>query len=277
SPQAAQLRFRANDGAWRLLETVGQARLTDAGTAQLIVNARDVTERRRQERALRENKARLRTVIAGAPLVLFALDRDAVFTMVEGYGGVFDIWYTPIREANGEVSGVIGVANDITERRRFEEALRRSEESSRALVQHATYGIYRSTLDGRLLAVNPALVRMLGYDSEEQLLAANLARDVYADAAERERILAQFDGADAVEGVEVMWKRRDGRRIRVRLAGRAVRRPDGGGRIECFETLAEDVTERRALEEQLRQSQKMEAIGQLTGGIAHDFNNLLTI
>src|SRR2546426_10006639 len=86
---------------------------------------------------------------------------------------------------------------------------------------------------------------MLGYDSEEQLLAVNLARDVYADTAERERILAQFDGADAVEGVEVMWKRRDGRRILVRLAGRAVRRPDGGGRIECFETLAEDGTERR--------------------------------
>src|SRR2546426_4282600 len=97
---------------------------------------------------------------------------------------------------------------------------------------------------------------MLGYDSEEQLLAVNLARDVYADTAERERILAQFDGADAVEGVEVMWKRRDGRRILVRLAGRAVRRPDGGGRIECFETLAEDVTERRGLGGELRGAPK---------------------
>src|SRR6266705_930548 len=322
TPQAAQFRFRARDGSWRVLEAVGQARVSDAGIAQLIVNARDATERRRQERALRENKERLRTVIAGAPLVLFALDRDAVFTMVEGkgldalgvrpaqlvgrsvsdlyadvpqamedvrrafagetfsstvdvYGVMFDIWYTPIRDARGDVSGVIGVANDITERRRAEEALRRSEESSRALVQHATHGIYRSTLEGRFLAVNPALVKMLGYESEEQLLAVDLARDVYADAAERARVIARFDTGDAVEGAEVTWQRRDRQRMLIRLSGRAVRRPDGV--IECFETLAEDVTERRALEEQLRQSQKMEAIGQLTGGIAHDFNNLLTI
>ena len=322
TPQGAQFRFRARDGSWRMLEAVGQARVTEAGTAQLIVNARDVTERQRQERALRENKERLRTVIAGAPLVLFAVDRDAVFTLVEGkgldalgvrpaqlvgrsvselyadvpqvqadvnralagetfsstveiYGVVFDIWYTPIREASGAVSGVIGVANDITERRRVEEALRRSEESSRALVQHATHGIYRSTPEGRFLAVNPALVKMLGYESEDELLAVHLARDVYADPAERARVIARFQHSDAVEGADVTWKRRDGQHILVRLSGRAVRAPDGA--IECFETLAEDVTERRALEEQLRQSQKMEAIGQLTGGIAHDFNNLLTI
>src|SRR5258706_1044889 len=85
-PQAAQFRFRAHDGAWRVLEAVGQARVGPGDAAQLIVNARDVTERRRQERALRENKERLRTVIAGAPLVLFALDRGGLFTMVEGRG-----------------------------------------------------------------------------------------------------------------------------------------------------------------------------------------------
>jgi PAS domain S-box-containing protein len=322
TPQTAQFRFRARDGTWRALEAVGQARVDGSGFAQLIVNARDVTDRLRQERALRENKERLRTVISGAPLVLFALDRHGVFTMVEGrgldalglrpglligrsafelyadlpqaladvrralagetfsstvevFGVVFESWYSPVRDPGGAVAGVIGVGTDITERRRAEEALRRSEESHRALVQHAAYAIYRSSLDGRFLTVNPALVRMLGYDSAEELLGVDLETQVYVDPEQRRKILARFDTGNIVEGAEVGWKRRNGERILVRLSGRAVRRPDGT--IECFETIAEDITERRALEDQLRQSQKMEAIGQLTGGIAHDFNNLLTI
>ena len=322
TPQTAQFRFRARDGTWRVLEAVGQARVDGSGFAQLIVNARDVTERLRQERALRENKERLRTVISGAPLVLFALDRHGVFTMVEGrgldalglrpglligrsafelyadlpqaladvrralagetfsstvevFGVVFESWYSPVRDPAGAVAGVIGVGTDITERCRSEEALRRSEESHRALVQHAAYAIYRSSLDGRFLTVNPALVRMLGYESAEELLGVDLETQVYVDPEQRRKILARFDTGNIVEGAEVSWKRRNGERILVRLSGRAVRRPDGT--IECFETIAEDITERRALEDQLRQSQKMEAIGQLTGGIAHDFNNLLTI
>ncbi len=161
------------------------------------------------------------------------------------------------------------------ERSRAEEALRRSEASYRALVEHAMYGIYRSTPEGRFESVNPALVNMLGYDSEEELLALDIARDVYADPELRRSLVDRDGNAQRIEGVEVEWKRKDGTPFTVRLSGRPVR---GAGRSAvAFEMIAEDVTERRALEDQLRQAQKMEAIGQLTGGIAHDFNNLLTV
>lgn len=170
---------------------------------------------------------------------------------------------------------VQGIYRDVSERRRAEAALRESEAQYRGLVEHATYGMYRSTPDGRFVAVNPALVRMLGYESEAELLASDMAHDVYRDTAERDLLMRQYADAERIEGVEVAWRRRDGSPIVVRLGGRPIR--NAAGEVESYEMIVEDVTERRALEEQLRQAQKMEAIGQLTGGIAHDFNNLLTV
>jgi PAS domain S-box-containing protein len=149
------------------------------------------------------------------------------------------------------------------------------EESYRSLTEGALYGIYRSTIDGRFVTVNPALVEMLGYGSPEELLAVDLAQDVYSDPAERHRLIEQYRDKQKIEGVEVEWRRKDGSRATVRLSGRPVRNACDG--VECFEMIAEDITEKRVLEAQLRQSQKMEAVGQLTGGIAHDFNNILTI
>ncbi len=166
------------------------------------------------------------------------------------------------------------VANAI-EHKRSEEALRRSEASYRSLIEGAAYGIYRSNLQGKLLEVNPALVEMLGYASEGELLSRNMATDVYADPTERARLIAQHQGQDRFRGVEVNWKRKDGSVLAVRLTGRPV--VDAKGELEYFEGIVENVAERRALEEQLRQSQKMEAVGQLAGGIAHDFNNLLEV
>ena len=172
--------------------------------------------------------------------------------------------------------GIGAIVVEDTARRHAERALRRSGADYRAIVEQATYGIYRSSLEGRFLKVNPALVAMLGYDSEAQVLALDLGRDVYVDAAERSRNIERTRTLDRISGVQVQWKRRDGHHITVRLSGRAVR-SEGGGDLKGFEMMAEDVTEQRTLERALQQAQKMETIGRLTSGIAHDFNNLLTV
>jgi PAS domain S-box-containing protein len=157
---------------------------------------------------------------------------------------------------------------------RAEEALRRSEARYRSLIDNSAFGIFTSTPDGHFLTVNPALVRMLGYDSPQELLALDVDRDVFADPTARRRFIARYAEAPMYR-VEVEWKRKDGSAITVRLNGRAMR--SESGEIASFETFAEDVTTREVIEERLRQVQKMEAMGELTGGIAHDFNNLLTI
>ncbi len=155
-------------------------------------------------------------------------------------------------------------------------ALRASEAGYETLVQHAPVGIYRSSSEGRFLSVNAALVRMLGYDSPAELLRLDMARDVYADPAERRRLLERDTYTDhEYDEVEATWKRKDGRPLTVQLSVRAVRNADR--QVEYYETFVRDVSEQRRLQQQLVQSQKMEAVGRLAGGIAHDFNNLLTV
>ena len=159
--------------------------------------------------------------------------------------------------------------------KRNEQALRRSEARYRSLVQSSVYGIYRSSLEGRFLDVNPALISMLGYSSAEEVLLLDPEKDVFAQPEEHARLIDEFRRGGRLDGIEVKWKRKDGSAITVRISGRAVSSADEPA--DVLEAIAEDVTERRALEDQFRQAQKMEAVGRLAGGVAHDFNNLLMV
>ena len=156
---------------------------------------------------------------------------------------------------------------------RSQQALQQSEARYRELVENAVSGVYRETASGQFLQVNSSLVRMLGYSSKEELMALP-ALSAYKNPPDRERLLLEeYRRTRRFRGVEVEWKRKDGSPLVVRLNGRGV--PNEAGDLQVLEIIVEDVTERRALEKQLHQAQKFEAIGQLAGGIAHDFNNVI--
>jgi PAS domain S-box-containing protein len=195
------------------------------------------------------------------------------FPAVTKGGGV--VWvgqHVQLVSDAGRIVGVHAIARDITRQKDIEEKLKQSEARYRSLIQGAAYAIFRTAVDGTILNANPALAHMLGYESVEELMTRKIT-DVYANPAQREVLLERYRGQNPESlSIDAPWKRKDGTLITVHLNARVVRDDDG---VASLEGIAEDITARRALEEQLRQAQKMEAVGRLARGIAHDFNNVL--
>ena len=191
-----------------------------------------------------------------------------------------------VRDIAMHVTMIPGTTNslvsflEVTEQKRAAEAIRASEAKYRTLVDSMQDTLYRCDANGDILFVSASGARLLGIPSADVLVGMNIAADFYHRPEERAQLLARLKEDGKVTGYEVSLKRWDGTPIRVSTTSQLFF--DADGRVAGVEGIFSDVTEkkrleeeRRRLEHQLSQSQKMDAIGQLAGGVAHDFNNIL--
>ena len=184
---------------------------------------------------------------------------------------------------NGKLVRTWGIQRDITEwvrldeaRKKTEIALRNAELKYRTIFEEAVAGIFQTSPSGKLQIANPALARMFGYDSPAELIASlnHKSNRIYVDPEARLEFLRMMQRDASVRDFEIQVYRKNGTKMWLSLSARAVVEH---GVVVSHEGMCEDVSERKLLQQQLLQAQKIEAIGSLAGGIAHDFNNVLGV
>jgi PAS domain S-box-containing protein len=185
---------------------------------------------------------------------------------------------SPVKSQSGAIIGAAKVARDITARKKAQEALLESERMAQDIITGALDGFIQINEPGQVTEWNPQAEVIFGW-SRAEALGKRLTELFLPPGFQlhHREMIAQLrnadEGAKVGERFEYEAVRKDGRKIKVETSLTALRRRDG-----CvFNGFVRDLTEKIAAEEQLKQAQKMESVGQLTGGIAHDFNNMLTV
>jgi len=202
----------------------------------------------------------------------FVRDYEAIVRRKDsGLAWVCEVNSAPIARQAGEIQQVIIGYRDITERKQSEEARTRLV----SIVESSEDAIIGKDMDGIVTSWNQGAEKIFGYKAEE-MVGRSIMVLLPPDRAEEESdIMARIGRGERVEHIETVRKKKNGQLIQISLRVSPIR--NAAHEIVGASKIARDITATKLMERQLRQSQKMEAIGQLTGGIAHDFNNLLAV
>lgn len=186
----------------------------------------------------------------------------------------FDVSHSPYRDSTGNITHVVAVSRDITEKWKAEAELIQSEERYRNFFEEDLTGDFIANSDGKLIACNPAFVKIFAFASIDAAMKSSL-QYLFKNEAEFQKFLSHLKSSKKIEYMELELRRIDGRILHIvqNVTGDF----DANGKLLTIKGYIFDDTKRKLLEEQLIQAQKMESLGTLASGIAHDFNNILAI